>query len=389
LKAIINDWVALVTHLEELVSRNRSVAAEGATAKGLLGHLKSVRFIQTMHFMCDLLHVLKALSLKFQRDDLYLPDIPPLVSECIDDIKNMAETDIPGGYFSRLKLENDPEKPQGKCFHGVKLTDHSLPRGASTLPSFERDRISIVDLSVEYLQKRFQSLLTSTVVEAASVLDLSTWPDTKDGFLKYGDSDMRAIGEHFFERLRRLENFQPKSDDEGSDGDDGYPTKNVVVETVGREWLRFKKRKCKGHLMSGGKTSTSSFLSCAQAILNFPAMFPTLGHIVKIIMVLPTSTACCERGFSALNRIKTKRRACLGGESLEDCLTASILLPALDDYNDEGAIDSWFSGAKRLWCGRQNAPKAKRPRKDATKPGASDPVDMVSDSESDRLSDEN
>jgi hypothetical protein len=378
LKAIIKDWVSLVTHLEELVHRNRSTANEGATAKGLLGHLRSERFIQTLHFMCDLLHVLKALSLQFQKDDLYLPDIPPLVSECIDDVDALAETDIPGGYMSRLAFEDDVENTKRKSFHGIKLDIPTAPRGAgATPPGFALDRGRIVNLTSEYLQKRFTSLLTSDVVQAASVLDPSSWPDTPDRFLKYGDQEMRAIGEHFFERLRRLETFS-SSDGEGSDAEDSLPTKDVVVATLVREWLRFKKKKCK-HLSSVG-----SFLSCAQFILRFPELFPTLGFIVKIIMVLPTSTACCERGFSALNRIKTKRRSCLEAESLEDCVTASLLLPPLDRYNVDGAIDSWFSSGKRLWRGRQGSSRSKRAK--TTAPTSTE-SDMISD-QSSEMSDE-
>ena len=65
---------------------------------------------------------------------------------------------------------------------------------------------------------------------------------------------------------------------------------------------------------------------------------------VAIVMVMPTNTACCERAFSALNRIKNRLRSSLEHGSLEDCLTASILLPNnLDEYNVDGAINLWYT----------------------------------------------
>ena len=43
--------------------------------------------------MADMLTSLKQVSLNFQKDDLYLPDIPSLIMECKDQISEMHSED--------------------------------------------------------------------------------------------------------------------------------------------------------------------------------------------------------------------------------------------------------------------------------------------------------
>lgn len=69
-------------------------------------------------------------------------------------------------------------------------------------------------------------------------------------------------------------------------------------------------------------------------------------HLVKIMLVLPISSAVCERGFSTVNRIKSDARASLHTDTVEDLIRISVEGPALEDYDARQDVKVWFSKGK-------------------------------------------
>ena len=55
--------------------------------------------------------------------------------------------------------------------------------------------------------------------------------------------------------------------------------------------------------------------------------FPYLMHLWQAILVIPASTAVCERGFSKLNRIKNDDRSRLSLETLDMLMFLSLSAP--------------------------------------------------------------
>ena len=70
-------------------------------------------------------------------------------------------------------------------------------------------------------------------------------------------------------------------------------------------------------------------------------------HLVKIMLVLPISSAVCERGFSSVNRIKSDVRSSLHTETVEDLIRISVEGPQLEDYDARQDVKQWFSQGKR------------------------------------------
>ena len=56
------------------------------------------------------------------------------------------------------------------------------------------------------------------------------------------------------------------------------------------------------------------------------------------------STAICERGFSALKRIKSDRRSSLCVEMLDRLKVIVLEGPSLEDYHPAGATSKWWKG---------------------------------------------
>ena len=63
--------------------------------------------------------------------------------------------------------------------------------------------------------------------------------------------------------------------------------------------------------------------------------FKNILMLIETVLVLPISSAICERGFSAVKRIKSDWRSNLRTETMNHLLLAAIEGPALEDYNAE------------------------------------------------------
>ena len=71
--------------------------------------------------------------------------------------------------------------------------------------------------------------------------------------------------------------------------------------------------------------------------------FKNILMLIETVLVLPISSAICERGFSAVKRIKSDWRSNLRTETMNHLLLASIEGPALEDYNAERVVYSWWT----------------------------------------------
>lgn len=65
------------------------------------------------------------------------------------------------------------------------------------------------------------------------------------------------------------------------------------------------------------------------------------------MLVLPLATACCERGFSTLKRIKSDWRSRLETETLDNLMRISIDGPDLESYNAARALQHWWDKGER------------------------------------------
>ena len=81
-----------------------------------------------------------------------------------------------------------------------------------------------------------------------------------------------------------------------------------------------------------GKLSTREVMMTLVKNSTLQVMFPNLARIAAIGLLLPMSTADCERGFSALQRIKTDLRNRLSNKILNYLLSISIEGPSPADF---------------------------------------------------------
>ena len=76
-------------------------------------------------------------------------------------------------------------------------------------------------------------------------------------------------------------------------------------------------------------------------------MFPNLAKLAAIGLIIPMSTADCERGFSALGRIKTDLRNRLSSKVLNALMTISIEGPDDNEFPFERTCAIWSGWRNR------------------------------------------
>ncbi|KAH3830720.1 hypothetical protein DPMN_103969 [Dreissena polymorpha] len=118
----------------------------------------------------------------------------------------------------------------------------------------------------------------------------------------YGESKIQCLAEHF-----------------------GLP----VAVTVS-QW-----KTVKGALSDSGKTWVMAWVTG-----NLKESHVNIFKLATIGLLLPTSTADCERGSSALKRIKTDNRATLSNKVLNSLLTVSIEGPSLVVFDFARAVEN-------------------------------------------------
>lgn len=89
-KAIHANLPSLILELDEEAARNN------ATAIGLLRRVKTFQFVAATHMLMDILPVMDKLSTNFQRDNVSLGSIKPLMNGTKSILHHFAENDFSG-----------------------------------------------------------------------------------------------------------------------------------------------------------------------------------------------------------------------------------------------------------------------------------------------------
>ena len=67
--------------------------------------------------------------------------------------------------------------------------------------------------------------------------------------------------------------------------------------------------------------------------------------VIKFMMTISASTAACERGFSCMNRQKTKERCNFTQEALEYIMYINIDGPSVGAFDSSSSLERWVDEA--------------------------------------------
>ena len=186
------------------------------------------------------------------------------------------------------------------------------------------------DITVNELKRRFENLLGTVNAQGAAkavaclsvLFNHDAWPDTVDSLRLYGQQELAFL----------LEWFQPILERNG-----------CIVQDVVGEWRQMK-------LQIFNQFMDKSHLSLWGLMLTkepYCTNFQNVLHLVEIMIALPISTAQCERGLSALRRIKTEARTRLHPETVGDLMRISLEGPDIAVFDPGEYAESWFNESTR------------------------------------------
>ncbi|XP_051476445.1 PR domain-containing protein 11 isoform X2 [Apus apus] len=303
LNALIKDYLEVVAHLKD-VSGQTQRADASAIALALLQFLMDYQSIKLIYFLLDVIAVLSRLAYVFQGEYLLVSQVDDKIEEAIQEISRLA--DSPGEYLQEFE-ENFRESFNGIAVKNLRVAE----------AKFQSIREKICQKTQVILAQRFDSR-SRTFVKACQVFDLAAWPRSTDELMSYGKEDMVQI----FEHLETVPSFSREVCREGMD-------------TRGSLLMEWRELKVDYYTKNGFKDLLSH-------ICKYKQRFPLLNKVVQILKVLPTSSACCEKGRSALQRVRKNNRSRLTLEQLSDLLTIAVNGPPIASFDCKRALDSWF-----------------------------------------------
>lgn len=310
LNALIKDYLEVVGHLKE-VSRQTQKADAAAVALALLRFLLDYKSVKLIYFLLDIIAVLSRLAFTFQGDYLLVSQVHDRIEESIVEIGQLV--DRPGEYLQEFE-DNFRES-----FNGVALKNLCVAESM-----FQSIREKICQRSQGILSQRLDSL-SSPLAKACRVLDLSSWPQTTKDLHTYGDEEILFIFEH-------LESI-PSVSREGKAKAEAQGTLLVEWRSLKADFCSIGSKDLLGH------------------ICKYKLRFPLLCRIAQLVQVLPTSTACCDKGRGSLQKMYPNSRSRLGLEQMNDLLTLAVNGPPVASFDGKRALDSWFeekSGSSSL-----------------------------------------
>ena len=310
LKVFLENFTVIYTHFENTAARGdgASAAMQGRARKTTkqMSDFKQVLF---MHFMLDTLDVVSRLSLVMQKDAVTLAEVKDSIERTSLSIQAMVAR--PGAKLSQF-LE---VVANGNQFKGVELN-----RQDGDIATFNLIKQRVIGSMVAYLNSRFANVSTNDVIAAFDIFNTSLWPDSDDELALYGEQELNTLVGHFKLLLER---------------------NDFDSELVNQEWQELKVCIKRNH-------SQLKMLPMWQRIFaEYTERFPNILMLVEIMLVLPLATACCERGFSTLKRIKSDWRSRLGTETLDHLMRISIDGPDLESYNAARALQHWWDKGER------------------------------------------
>ena len=309
-------------------------------AKSLFNDITQFKFIAITHLLMDILPFLGRLGKMFQSDNLDFSKIAPMVDSTCESLKDMIECEgvfvdklhkfvqISEGRaeilykrppcesacktvkdskkqnieFEGFEDENCVENSDSDCTSEVVLKYYEQQKQA--LPKISEKYIHSV---VQNLEDRFQE---KHVISAMQVLVPANIA-TQTNLPSYGNEEVTLLADNFSAQLS-IDTYECLS-----------------------EYTQYK-RLVKGSYQDRSVLEMTTILKD-----KYSDELSNMLLLLQACVVIPMTSAKCERGFSTQNRIKTKLRTRLNNKSLVDLMRISEDGPALKQFDFDRALHKW------------------------------------------------
>ena len=325
LVVLLKNFKVIMAHFESVIATRSSTAEVIGRAKYITKALKQYDLLLFMHFLLDCLEAVATFSLQVEKDSTTL-------SEALDALETLnlqliTLTQRPG---KNLQHFHDTVEIEEKKFNEINLNnlpDENDPDEAAAVEARRKLQMQqIVEGIMDCVHSRCKDIDTGPLLRKMRVVFPMNWPDDEVALALFGEQEIDDLCHHFETLLQRM----------GCD-----------IAAVPTEWQALKVTlRCMGQ---GGNNNIPVDESEMYArIFNNNMQERRLHNVmmlIEIILVIPVSTAVCERGFSAMKRIKSDWRSSLSPEMLDTLMLISLEGPSYQEFRAEDAVTRWwFSG---------------------------------------------
>ena len=166
---------------------------DSAASKGLLKRIKEGKFLLSTWFLCDALPILTKLSKFFQRANLNVADVGPMVTASRQALLSMKE--VHGTYLSEVLDKREDNLVRTTASNGQHV---DVPVPDRLLDSFHTARKQFLQAVMDNLAMRFPDM---ELVDSLSVFDPRNLPPLGDEALdSYGNRQIQLLADHFSEK---------------------------------------------------------------------------------------------------------------------------------------------------------------------------------------------
>ncbi|XP_060601868.1 uncharacterized protein C17orf113-like [Ruditapes philippinarum] len=276
-------------------------------ADGLLKFIANAKFLLFTALLIDVLTVIGILSLTFQKDLVNISHIRASISATkatLETMKTRSET------VSKVLSEvgDIPEPGKKNKYQQLEVTDNQQTRD-----EFSNLRQTYIDTLTLNLNNRFPEDQLQTLECFDIVLNPKRYPDQAGDLPNYGNDQLSSLLS-FYDTL-------------------------VNSERAKSHFLMFK------HFVRSQKALT--FDSFIKLLINeYEDEFPDFVLLGKIAMIIPVSSAPCERGFSVQNALKNKVRNRLNASRLNRLMFIKLIGPPIEHLDFLPAAKIFAEGAQ-------------------------------------------
>lgn len=290
-------------------------------SKNIRAKLHNYKFLLFLHLLLDILGATKHLSLQFQSDKCTLVSARDSVKTFLMEIKGLLnhapnvtqfEQSVDRGSGSDSS-DSDGDEPTMK-WKGIKLRSSKNDK-----KDFEQLKKRVVGKVVQYVEVRFGFFETDEILNGLQILDPSNWPEDEDHLVEYGVAELEVV----------MEFYRPFTMDMGFDEADARHEWSMV-KVWGLQRLPMR---------------ATAFWN--KILTEQQDTFPNISILGEIMLCLPLNTACCERSFSTMKKIKHDWRSSLAPTTLSTLMRISLEGVPVREYNAEPALLHWWTSGER------------------------------------------
>ncbi|KAL2086047.1 hypothetical protein ACEWY4_017106 [Coilia grayii] len=287
-KGIHNNWVALVLELEE-----EEAARDCPVAKGLRKQLQKYMFPALTHLLTDALAVVNRMNLTFQKEDVNISSIQPIMNMTLASLDDMVNE--PGEAEKKFRQSVQDDK-----FSGITLTQPDAQ-------AFSNLRTEYLAEITKSIKKRFPAEHLGIIADLDTVLNSSHYPGADCALKNHGLDALEHVCEYY-----------------GSPRGSAAPL--VEKDRLIQDFLPMKR-------VLAGSGNPSFRGACRLLITSLGEMFPDFRTLAEVALVIPVSSVAAERGFSLQNNIKTAMRSRLSEAKMQNLMTIASAAVSIDDFD--------------------------------------------------------